>query len=140
VCEKLHIKYPAQETLLLPQKGVNIHCSSPSGGQHGCSPCSHVDDPFLLPPVLDLRSLFCLKNDHSQNAAASSSLVTISVTLSSGGNSIENTYTSGRSLGIGIPSCAEEENVIHEEEISIYGRKGIEGCDSTQSVLCMWSC
>jgi hypothetical protein len=117
-----------------------VHRTKPSGPQDGCNPCNDIDDPFILPPsILNLRNLFCLKNDHYQNAAASSSLITISVTLTSGGNSIENSYTSGRSLGVGLASCAEEENVVHEEEISIYGRKGIEGCNGTQSVLCMWS-
>jgi len=118
-----------------------VHHANPSGPQDGCSPCNDVGDPFILPPpILNLCNLLCLKNDHYQNAAASSSLITISVTLNSGGNSIENSYTSGGSLGISLASCAQKENVIQEEEISIYGWKGIEGYNGTQSVLCMWSC
>lgn len=115
------------------KKGIAVQYTTSSGPRYGFSPCNDVGDPVVLPPpILSLFCLFYLKNDKPKDAAASSSTVTISYTLTSGSYSIENPNTPGRSVGIGLAGCPKEENIIHEEEIPVFCRKGIEGRNGTQ--------
>jgi hypothetical protein len=104
----------------------------------GCQPCDDISDTILLPPpIINLRNLNRLENNLT---ATSSPLATVSVNLNSSGNSIEDTCAPGRSLGISFAGRAEEEDITHEEEISVYGRKGTERRYSAHSMLRMWSC
>lgn len=42
-------------------------------------------------------------------------------------------------MGVDIAGCAKEEDVAYEEEDETDGRKGIEGRDGTEQMLCLWT-
>lgn len=43
-------------------------------------------------------------------------------------------------MGLDTTRRAEEEDLAYEDALEDDGRKGIEGCNSTEQVLCVWTC